>query len=48
MFYEISTITQVVPAADKLMPYHKHSVGKLIHNSDTYYFQGQSESNFNT
>jgi 8-oxo-dGTP diphosphatase len=39
---EISTITWVdIPSADKLMPYHKYGVSKLIRNSSTYYFQGQ-------
>jgi len=39
---EISKITWVdIPTADKLMPYHKCGVSKLIHNSATYCFQGQ-------
>jgi 8-oxo-dGTP diphosphatase len=39
---EISTITWVdILSADKLMPYHKCGVSKLIRNSSTYYFQGQ-------
>lgn len=39
---EISKITWVdIPTADKLMPYHKCGVSKLIHNSSTYCFQGQ-------
>ena len=39
---EISKITWVdIPTADKLLPYHKCGVSKLIHNSATYCFQGQ-------
>jgi 8-oxo-dGTP diphosphatase len=39
---EISTVTWVdIPSADKLMPYHKYGIRKLIQNSSTYYFQGQ-------
>jgi 8-oxo-dGTP diphosphatase len=39
---EISTITWLdIPTADKLMPYHKYGVSKLIHNSSTYNFQGK-------
>jgi len=39
---EISKITWVdIPLADKLMPYHKCGVSKLIENSSTYCFQGQ-------
>jgi 8-oxo-dGTP diphosphatase len=39
---EISTITWLdIPTADKLMPYHKCGVSKLIHNSSTYNFQGK-------
>jgi 8-oxo-dGTP diphosphatase len=40
---EISKITWVdIQAADKLMPYHKCGISKLIHNSSTYYFQGEA------
>ena len=39
---EISKITWVdILTADKLMPYHKCGISKLIHNSSTYCFQGQ-------
>lgn len=38
---EISTIKWVdIPTANKLMPYHKYGINKLIRNSSTYYFQG--------
>ena len=37
---EISEITWVdIPTADRLMPYHKCGISKLIHNSSTYCFQ---------
>jgi 8-oxo-dGTP diphosphatase len=37
---EISEITWVdISKADELMPYHKAGIGKLIHNSATYYYQ---------
>lgn len=40
---EISKVTWVdIPTADKLMPYHKRGVIKLICNSATYCFQGQA------
>lgn len=39
---EISKIIWMdIPTADKLMPYHKCGVSKLIHNSSIYCFQGQ-------
>jgi len=39
---EISKVTWVdIPTADKLMPYHKCGVSKLIENFSIYCFQGQ-------
>lgn len=39
---EISRITWVdISTANKLMPYHKHGISKLIGNSSDYYFQGE-------
>jgi len=39
---EISKVTWVdIPEANKLMPYHKCGIGKLIQNSCTYYNQGK-------